>query len=155
MSFRKQGGCQCGAIRYEITGAPAVFYTVIARMPEAVRLRPSRWRRSSAGALPHHQGRAENVRGPTSATKTMECWFCADCGTRLYPHAGRRSYPNRNNQAGKRWTTPHGSFPRFISGRGARRTGCHSDGDLPRTQPATARVDAAAGSDADQRFRLC
>jgi hypothetical protein len=36
----------------------------------------------------------------TSPTKTMECWFCADCGTRLYHVPGGASYPNRNVKPG-------------------------------------------------------
>jgi hypothetical protein len=36
----------------------------------------------------------------TSATKTMECWFCADCGTRLYHMPGGAAYPNRNLKPG-------------------------------------------------------
>lgn len=37
---------------------------------------------------------------PTSATKIMECWFCADCGTRLYHMPGGAAYPNRNIKPG-------------------------------------------------------
>ncbi len=36
----------------------------------------------------------------TSPTKTMECWFCSDCGTRLYHVPGGAAYPNRNIKPG-------------------------------------------------------
>jgi len=36
----------------------------------------------------------------TSATKTMECWFCPACGTRLYHMPGGAAYPNRNVKPG-------------------------------------------------------
>jgi hypothetical protein len=36
----------------------------------------------------------------TSPTKTMECWFCAECGTRLYHVPGGASYANRNVKPG-------------------------------------------------------
>jgi hypothetical protein len=46
----------------------------------------------------------------TSPTKTMECWFCADCGTRLYHMPGGASYANRNVKPGTlddtAWLTP-------------------------------------------------
>jgi hypothetical protein len=36
----------------------------------------------------------------TSPTKTMECWFCPACGTRLYHVPGGSAYPNRNVKPG-------------------------------------------------------
>jgi hypothetical protein len=46
----------------------------------------------------------------TSPTKTMECWFCPDCGTRLYHMPGGTDYPNRNVKPGTlddtSWLTP-------------------------------------------------
>ena len=36
----------------------------------------------------------------TSPVKSMECWFCPDCGTRLYHRPGGESYPNRNIKPG-------------------------------------------------------
>jgi hypothetical protein len=36
----------------------------------------------------------------TSPLKTMECWFCPDCGTRLYHVPGGAAYPNRNIKPG-------------------------------------------------------
>jgi hypothetical protein len=36
----------------------------------------------------------------TSPTKTMECWFCSGCGTRLYHVPGGAAYPNRNIKPG-------------------------------------------------------
>jgi hypothetical protein len=36
----------------------------------------------------------------TSPVKTMKCWFCPDCGTRLYHVPGGAAYPNRNDKPG-------------------------------------------------------
>jgi hypothetical protein len=46
----------------------------------------------------------------TNLTKTMECRFCAACGTRLYHVPGGAAYPNRNIKPGTLddtwWLTP-------------------------------------------------
>jgi hypothetical protein len=46
----------------------------------------------------------------TSPVKTMECWFCPECGTRLYHAPGGAAYPNRNIKPGTlddtTWLTP-------------------------------------------------
>ncbi len=36
----------------------------------------------------------------TSPSKTMECWFCSDCETRLYHVPGGAAYANRNIKPG-------------------------------------------------------
>jgi hypothetical protein len=36
----------------------------------------------------------------TSPVKTMECWFCPDCGTRLFHVPGGATYTNRNIKPG-------------------------------------------------------
>jgi hypothetical protein len=36
----------------------------------------------------------------TSPSKTMECWFCTGCGTRLFHVPGGAAYPNRNVKPG-------------------------------------------------------
>jgi hypothetical protein len=40
----------------------------------------------------------------------MECWFCPNCGTRLYHVPGGAAYPNRNIKPGTlddtAWLTP-------------------------------------------------
>ena len=44
----------------------------------------------------------------------MECWFCPDCGTRLYHVPGGATYPNRNIKPGTlddtSWLAPVAHF---------------------------------------------
>ena len=79
------GRCQCGGVAYEIAGAPLEIYvchcrecrrqsasafgiSVIARVADVTVTRgtPQRWSR------------------PTDRGGTLECSFCAECGTRLF-----------------------------------------------------------------------
>jgi hypothetical protein len=46
------------------------------------------------------KGTPEMFARKTSPTKTMECWFCPACGTRLYHVPGGAAYPNRNIKPG-------------------------------------------------------
>ena len=46
------------------------------------------------------QGAPKMFARQTSPTKTMECWFCSACGTRLYHVPGGGAYPNRNVKPG-------------------------------------------------------
>ena len=46
------------------------------------------------------KGKPAMFAGRTGPTKVMECWFCADCGTRLYHVPGGAAYPNRNIKPG-------------------------------------------------------
>src|SRR5271154_5599104 len=84
-SLPLQGGCSCGAIRYEIASFPLLLYACnctdcqtaygsafALNMPEVTRGfwivtgEPKGWRRKS----------------PSGADVTS--WFCGDCGARLY-----------------------------------------------------------------------
>ena len=84
----KTGGCQCGAIRFEVTGAAQSVYAChcsecrkqsasafgisAIHAPEDLRVitgRPKRWSR------------------PTDSGGSMDCFFCENCGSRLW-HAG-------------------------------------------------------------------
>ncbi len=85
----RAGGCQCGAIRYEIAGAPTVVYTCHCR--ECQRQSGSAF----AMAMVVPRDRFRITRGtPKSFARTAESgrrvvgWFCPDCGTRLYHTPG-------------------------------------------------------------------
>jgi hypothetical protein len=101
MDFPQSGGCQCGAVRYEITGPPKVVYAC--HCTECQRQSGSAF--AMAAVIPQEHFRITNgtpamfVRR-TSSTKTMECWFCQACGTRLYHLPGGAAYPNRNIKPG-------------------------------------------------------
>ena len=97
MTFPQSGGCQCGAIRYEITGSPAAVYAC--HCTECQRQSGSAF--AMAAVIPQQhfritKGNPKMFARKTSPSKTMECWFCPDCGTRLYHVPGGAAYPNRN-----------------------------------------------------------
>ena len=101
MNVPQGGGCQCGAVRYEITGPPVAVYAC--HCTECQKQSGSAF--AMAAVIPEAHFRV--TRGTptmysrrTSQTKIMECWFCADCGTRLYHVPGGTSYPNRNVKPG-------------------------------------------------------
>jgi len=101
MAFSKMGGCQCGAIRYEISAPPITVYTC--HCTECQRQSGSAFAMAAVipGAHFHiTRGSPARFTRNTGAGRTMECWFCADCGTRLYHQPGGASYPNRNLKPG-------------------------------------------------------
>jgi hypothetical protein len=46
MIFPQGGGCQCGSIRYEISGPPTVMYAATAPNVSGTRVRHLQWPRS-------------------------------------------------------------------------------------------------------------
>ncbi|MHA7874777.1 GFA family protein [Roseivivax sp.] len=78
------GGCQCGAIRYEIGEAPAAFYICHCRDCQ-------RQSGSAFGQSLQVHTKSLRVTG-TPATfarqaasgRSMHCLYCPDCGTRLW-----------------------------------------------------------------------
>ncbi|MEM7546312.1 MAG: GFA family protein [Pseudomonadota bacterium] len=82
------GGCQCGAVRYELTGPPRDAYACHC----------NECRKQSASAfgisvlvdrthLRILQGETQVWSRPTDSGGTLFCHFCPDCGTRLW-HIG-------------------------------------------------------------------
>lgn len=87
------GGCQCGQVRYTIAALPGVVYCCHCRECQ----------KQSAGAfgmsvplsiaeIDLHGRLASWERGTDRGTRTR-CFFCPDCGSRIY-HRGSRS-PDR------------------------------------------------------------
>ena len=115
MGFLQTGGCQCGAIRYEVTAPPIAVYTC--HCTECQRQSGSAFAMAAVIAGEHFRisrGTPKMFLRKTSPTKAMECWFCPDCGTRLYHVPGGASYPNRNIKPGTlddaSWLTPQTHF---------------------------------------------
>jgi len=84
MSLLK-GGCQCGAVRYEITGAPVAIYICHCR----------ECRKQSASAFgisvitrasDFHltQGAVNSWTRGTDSGRRLRCVFCPECGSRLW-----------------------------------------------------------------------
>ena len=84
MTFPREGGCQCGAIRYEIDGPPRLIFACHCKDCQ---------RRSGSPVVVSmvvQDGFFRITRGtPTPQTRTTEKgrtlkhWFCAECGTPL------------------------------------------------------------------------
>jgi hypothetical protein len=78
------GGCQCGAVRYEIVDEPVSIYVCHCRECQ----------HQSASAfgisviVPTHaftltQGTLRTWRRPTDSGRVLDCSFCAECGSRI------------------------------------------------------------------------
>jgi len=79
------GGCQCGAVRYEVAAAPTEICVC--------HCRKCRKQSSSAfgisvfvrrGDFTLTQGRVKSWTRDTNSGRRLSCRFCPDCGTRLW-----------------------------------------------------------------------
>ena len=101
MRFPQLGGCQCGAVRYEITAAPAVVYAC--HCTDCQTQSGSAFAMAAVIPQAHFRitkGTPKMFARQTRPTKATESWFCGDCGTRLYHVPGGAAYPNRNIKPG-------------------------------------------------------
>jgi hypothetical protein len=90
MAGRLTGGCQCGAVRYEIDLPYARAYACHCR--DCQRLTASAFSVSmpvDRSAL-HLTGTLASFDKPTDSGETTTSWFCPTCGTRIF-HASTRS----------------------------------------------------------------
>jgi hypothetical protein len=79
------GGCQCGAVRYAIAGAPLRLYVCHCR--ECQRQSASAFGMSlivPAAVFAVTQGTATNWSRRADSGRTMSCFFCPTCGSRLW-----------------------------------------------------------------------
>ena len=75
---RRSGGCQCGAVRFAVTGAPEEVSVCYCRMCQKAGGGPYlNLARFPAGAVEWTQGQPSFFRSSTIATRG----FCATCGT--------------------------------------------------------------------------
>jgi hypothetical protein len=84
------GGCQCGAVRYEITAAPLDVYVCHCR--ECRKQSASAFGISvivPAKAFALKQGRVKTWRRPTDSGGVLDCAFCEACGSRISHTDGR------------------------------------------------------------------
>lgn len=78
------GGCQCGAVRYEVTAKPLAVYVCHCR--ECQKQSASAFGISvivPAQAFSLRQGRVGHWSRPTASGGTLDCMFCLECGTRI------------------------------------------------------------------------
>ena len=84
-SKKLTGGCQCGALRYEITVTPEALYVCHCR----------ECRKQSASAfgmslvVPRAgfrllQGSVKSWSRPTDSGRILNCLFCPECGSRIW-----------------------------------------------------------------------
>ena len=79
------GGCQCGAVRYEVAEAPSAIYVCHCRECRrqsasafGISVAVPRAALSIVGGAPRFWSRA------TDSGNQLDCAFCPDCGTRLW-----------------------------------------------------------------------
>lgn len=96
----QHGGCQCAAVRYQLSTAP--LRTYVCHCTEC------RGQSSSAFGISVQvpQAAFRLVRGipklwsrPTASGHTLDCWFCPDCGSRLW-HQRRGATETLNIKGG-------------------------------------------------------
>ncbi len=89
------GGCQCGSVRYHLTGAPLTLYACYCTECQA---------QSASGfgmSMRVHRkdvavdGNTATWRREPGAGNVLECIFCPQCGTRLFHQ--RPKYPDTLN----------------------------------------------------------
>lgn len=84
------GGCQCGQVRYQITGPPPAVYACHCR--ECQKQSTSAFALSMPVAREHFSlhGNVAKWQRQSYSGGTTDCHFCPDCGTRIY-HSSSRS----------------------------------------------------------------
>ena len=105
--FPLTGGCQCGAVRFELKEAPVVFYLChctecqkqsSSAFGESVRIDPA----AISVEGPRRVWERDGSKGP------MRCEFCAECGTRLF-HVRQGSFNIKGGTFDDRsWMIPAG-----------------------------------------------
>ena len=93
MSFPYTGGCQCGQIRYEIQAEPLTLY--VCHCTECQRQSSSAFGMSMPiprNALKLLRGQPKQWSRPAASGNSVVCFFCDNCGTRLFHQ------PTRNNK---------------------------------------------------------
>ncbi len=86
---QSNGGCQCGAIRFTLTGKPEQVYACHCR--ECRKQSASAFGISvivNADAVDPVKGTPATWTRPTDSGGSMTCAFCPDCGSRLWHGAG-------------------------------------------------------------------
>jgi hypothetical protein len=79
------GGCQCGAVRYEVSAEPLEVYVCHCR--ECQKQSASAFGISvivAGRAFILRQGKVATWRRATDSGKSLECTFCVACGTRIF-----------------------------------------------------------------------
>jgi hypothetical protein len=84
-SHPRAGGCQCGSVRYELRSPPLEVYVchcAECRKQSASAFGISAIVRSTDFALT--RGAPKRWSRPTDSGRTLNCFFCPDCGSRVW-----------------------------------------------------------------------
>lgn len=84
------GGCQCGQIRYEIRAEPLTLY--VCHCQECQKQSASTFGMSMPvprEAVIILQGQPKQWQRVAASGREVSCWFCGDCGTRLFHNPTR------------------------------------------------------------------
>jgi hypothetical protein len=96
----RQGGCQCGRVRFAVTGDPLALY--ICHCLECRRQSASAFGMSlqmPRAGLVVTQGTPRVWSRATDSGSRLDCAFCADCGSRLW-HQGEAAAATVTIKAG-------------------------------------------------------
>lgn len=84
------GGCQCGQVRYELSTEPMTLYTC--HCQDCQKQSASAFGMSMPvpkAALVILKGQPKQWKRPSSSGREVTCFFCGDCGTRLFHNPSR------------------------------------------------------------------
>jgi hypothetical protein len=79
------GGCQCGEVRYEITGVPHETYVCHCR--ECQKQSASAFGisvRAGSADVRLLRGKLQSWSRSTDSGRTLACYFCSNCGSRVW-----------------------------------------------------------------------
>ena len=85
----REGGCQCGAVRYRVEGEPIAV--VICHCTECQRQSGSAFGMSFAvrkSAFQLLRGNLKRFTRKADSSRSVACAFCPECGTRIYHELG-------------------------------------------------------------------
>ncbi len=105
------GGCQCGKIRYTLSGTPIVFY--ICHCFECQKQSSSAFGESFRVNIADLkiEGKVKTYQRGSASGAIVECDFCPNCGTRLF-HRRKTNGDSLNIKAGSlddsAWLKPAG-----------------------------------------------
>ncbi len=85
MGDTREGGCQCGAVRYRVAGEPVVL--AVCHCSECQRQSGSAFGMSLIVPKQSFQllsGETKTFTRKAASGRDVECVFCPECGTRVY-----------------------------------------------------------------------
>ena len=88
MDDPRDGGCQCGAVRYRVEGKPITLS--VCHCTECQRQSGSAFGMSlivPKGSFRLLSGAPKTFTRKAESGRTVDCAFCPDCGTRIYHRA--------------------------------------------------------------------